>query len=238
MKLAEEFFSLQIAFAERMAALTDRPLQSVLLDFTCFYIVFFLDAKFDPNHSVWMEYERGARTCDSVTRWTYRFFLTRASRRPADRDKHFGCFYYRVHEGGGVRNHFANRDESGYGALSKGRIGVRLAELRAMYRYIHEHESSVEVVRGRSWLYNVPAYTRLFPPSCIESATRVEGEFRRLELWGQFLDHDGRLKHDLAEPFLERLSRSSNLWELQECFPFRILATECPIMHFYSFYGV
>ena len=58
-----------------------------------------------------------------------------------------------------------------------------------MFVDIREQVPEAEYVRGRSWMYNLPSYQRLFPAEYVRSAAPVEPELQFMSLWGQFLDH-------------------------------------------------
>lgn len=60
--------------------------------------------------------------------------------------------------------------------------------------------------------------------------------YRRMPLWGQFLDRHGRVKVAMARPFLERLERQVNVEGLDHCFPFQVLGVEAPAGDFFDFY--
>ena len=91
---------------------------------------------------------------------------------------------------------------------------------------------------GASWLYNLDAYRRLFPKPYLATARVIHGRFRHMPLWGQFVDRSGNVKESVARQFLNCLARQSRLEELDQCFPFQVLALEAPVAEFYEFYGV
>jgi len=90
---------------------------------------------------------------------------------------------------------------------------------------------------GASWLYNLDAYRRRFPPSYVASARVVDHRFQHMPLWGQFLDRHGEIRTSMASRFRECLARQSSREGLDECFPFRVLAVEAPASEFHDFYG-
>ena len=93
-------------------------------------------------------------------------------------------------------------------------------------------------VVGASWLYNLAAYRQLFPGSYLAAARPIKRRFRHMPLWGQFVNRDGAVREDRARPFRARLGRQSSLQDLDDCFPFQVLALEAPVSAFYHFYGV
>ncbi len=91
---------------------------------------------------------------------------------------------------------------------------------------------------GVSWLYNVPAYRRLFPQTYLATAKIAGQRFRNMPLWGQFLDRHGAVRANLAAVFLERLARLDSMEHPVECFPFQPLAVEAPLADFYAFHRI
>jgi hypothetical protein len=93
-------------------------------------------------------------------------------------------------------------------------------------------------VVGASWLYNLDAYRRLFPVAYVASARVLEGRFRHMPLWGQFLDRRGETRGGVTREFLERLERYPGVDGLDHCFPFQVLMVTAPVEEFYDCYGV
>jgi len=100
--------------------------------------------------------------------------------------------------------------------------------------YVH----TAYLVHGQSWLYNLPAYCRLFPPAFVSAPIPVPGEYTVLSSWGPFMDHHGGVKPDLATAFHTAIASAITLDALLACFPYRILSVSCDIAHFYTHYGV
>lgn len=91
---------------------------------------------------------------------------------------------------------------------------------------------------GGSWLYNIEAYRRLFPPAFLATAAPEEPEPQFIALWGQFLDHRQQVKPDLASQFRAEFSRQTTLSGLLHSFPYPVLRLECPLRVFYEHFGV
>ena len=156
----------------------------------------------------------------------------------SDERQFFGCFSYvypwrNTHK---LRLHFENRDTSEYGALSKDRMSIRKSELSAMFRHIQANHPDVETVRGGSWLYNIPAYLRLFPPDYIKTAKPVGYETSFWALWGQFVARKGSIRQPTAAQFLECLNKQKTVDGCLQCFPYQVLRPECSIETFYDFF--
>ena len=73
-----------------------------------------------------------------------------------------------------------------------------------MFRHLRDEHPAPHTVVGGSWLYNIDAYRRLFPPEYLATAKIGDAEYQFLAQWGQFLDCHGHLKAPVAQAFLYR----------------------------------
>lgn len=239
MRYAREFFDLQIRFAEAVAVLSGLPLPSALLEYTNLYVRFGLGRDFDPAHPTWREYLAGLEDTNDRRDWTYRFYLSRPeAAAPPATVATVGCFSYALSSGERIRLHFRNAETDGGSPLAIERIGRRSAELTALFEHVKRTLSEPLPVAGASWLYNLPAYRRLFPPAYVATARVMPRRFQHMPLWGQFLDRHGRIRPEITREFLERLERRSSVDAIDRCFPFPVLSVEAPVLDFYDFYGV
>ncbi|MBX3495306.1 MAG: hypothetical protein KF769_03610 [Parvibaculum sp.] len=240
------YFDLQLRFAEAMAAACGYGWARSLVLNTNFHRRFALgDWNAGSVRPFWADYltamenvsGRKARldvTCD--------FFARAEAETLPTNQKEFGCFSLEpLKPEGVVRIHFGNRFpvRDDLGPLSQARQPDRLAELRALFAYVYRKMPEARVVHGGSWLYNVEAYRRLFPPSFAQSRVRLTGlrNFAGTSSWGQFLDHRGSIKPDLRTCFLENL-KTLDPENPADSFPMPALGTRAPVGVFYSFYGV
>lgn len=233
------FFDLQLTFAEKAAALSGRPLGRTLLEHTNLYIRFAPGRDFDPAHPIWQSYLDGLRDSPDARNWTYEFYLSRSGL-PAGPAvvATSGCVAYAMLGDGRIRLHFHDAETDGSGPLGSKRREARLAELSALFAHARRTLPENCRVVGRSWLYNLEAYRRLFPPIYLATARAIGDRFQHMPLWGQFLDRYGNVRPAMRRPFLERLERQANLDGLDHCFPFQVLAVEAPVREFCDFYGV
>jgi hypothetical protein len=111
-----------------------------------------------------------------------------------------------------------------------------MRELAALSAHMTRAHGTSATVVGGSWLYNLEAYRRLFPPAFIATAQASPPRFRHMPLWGQFLDRHGETKDAMTRPFLDRLARLSTLDGLASCFPFQTLALQAPASVFADYY--
>ena len=203
---AKAFFDLQLSFAERVVALSGLPLEQALLDYTNLYIRLGLGRDFAPAHPTWLEYLAGLCTAPDPREWTYRFYARRgeaATGPPVVAT--FGCFSYGLLDGDRIRLHFRNAETDGYSPLAIERVDRRLAELGALFAHVKRILSRPVQVVGASWLYNLDASRRLFPPSYVATVRAGGPRFQRMPLWGQFLDRHGEIEEGMAHRFRERL---------------------------------
>lgn len=86
-------------------------------------------------------------------------------------------------------------------------------------------------VRGGSWLYNVPGYQALFPPSFLARAAQADPRtaIGGGSLWGRFLRGDGTLYRPHTEPFVDAIDRATTTAELFNAFPLRRLNIIGPV---------
>lgn len=239
---AKEFLTLQIRFAQKIAEVSDQPLAEVLIDYTILRTLFNLRVSHDIPNPLWDAFITGFELSYTPEDWTYDFYLQcmAVPTDAADERLFFGCFSY-VYPWRGTRKlrlHFENRETSEHGTLSKERMATRKAELLAMFQYIQANHSDVETVRGGSWLYNIAAYRRLFPPDYVKTAKPVDYETMFWALWGQFVARNGSIREPAASQFLECLGKQQTVEGCLQCFPYQVLRPECSIEIFYDFYNL
>jgi hypothetical protein len=236
---ARPFFDLQFQFAETVSALSGLPRVRALLEYTNFYIRFGLGRGFDPTDPSWQEYIAGLDDARDGRAWTYRFYLMR-SRVPAPpiAVATFGCFSYGWLSDERIRVHFHNTEADGHPPLASDRRDQRMAELAALAEHASRAGRQPLCIVGASWLYNLDAYRRLFPPSYLATAHVMRHRFQHMPLWGQFVHRSGNIRNERAQQLLEQLGRQSSVEGLDDCFPFQVLSLEAPVAEFCEFYGV
>jgi len=215
------FFEIQLLFAQKIAQLSSQLLQDAILHYTALYRIFGLSWSFDPTDSIWQAYLQGLLPDGTNTDWTYQFYLSRYDNIPKFTDfPHWGCFSYDyAADTCTIHIHFSNQDTSEYGALSRHRMGIRIAELRTMFTHIKQIYPDAALVRGGSWLYNRESYKRLFPPAFGQSAHIVQPNFQARSHWGQFLRHDWRVNEETKSQFLQRLNQLRYVQQCAAYFP-------------------
>lgn len=237
---SKPFFELQLVLAQKIADLSQQPLDQVLLRFTAFYRIFGLDWTLDPANPVWQAYLQGLNQTSDQADFTYQFYLQRYPTIPKFSDEeHWGCFAYGYNpETRTIRFHFSDEDTSPYGPLSHHRIDARKAELRLMFQQIHQRHPAAMLVQGGSWLYNWESYRRIFPPAFGQSAKiqTMPGLYGRA-LWSQFLRRGWSIHQETMSLFIQRVARLERVEDYPACFPYHVLLTEASIQQFYDFYS-
>jgi hypothetical protein len=164
-----EYFRLQLLLAETVAARTGEPLALAVTQLTNLQRRLRLE-----EASAWAAFTEqlsGLPTTDARMELILDAFIA-APTDPFGKSP-FGCFAHEPPDAEGmVRIHFPGGDAAdGAGPLARHKVGRRQAELAAMTRSIRERFPEAEAIRGGSWLYNLEAYRRLFPPAFGDSRT-------------------------------------------------------------------
>ena len=239
MRYAKAFFDLQVELAETVAVQDELPLARALMEYTNLYIRFGLGRAFDLAHPGWQEYVTGLKDADDAREWTYRFYEScPESVAPPGVVATSGCFSYARSGDDRIRLHFHDAEDDGDSPLGIARRERRRAELAALLAHVKRTVRGPVTVAGASWLYNLDAYRRLFPPSYVATARVLPRRFQHMPLWGQFVDRRGEVKARVADQFLDRLGRRVRSEDLDRCFPLQVLAVEAPAQEFYDFYEV
>ena len=189
MNFPREYFALNLSFARRAAEVSGVSLAEALLRYTQLYLAFELGRDFNSDHPFWQEYLAGLPLATDVDEYTRQVYCRALSERPRQPPEFaFGCFTYAVWTGSRVRLHFFN-NQPGLSPLRHELISERTAELKALFAHVRANLPQAASVVGGSWLYNIEAYQRLFPPEFTRSAVLEDPpEPQFLALWGQFLD--------------------------------------------------
>lgn len=150
----------------------------------------------------------------------------------------FGCFYHETRDGV-MRPHLVKNLSPGETLLGREAEKRRSTELAALFRDVRENASGAEVVQGNSWLYNLEAYRRLYPPAYTSDMEETpHDEFGYLALWGQFYDRDWEPRPGPAAALLAAAGRVEGEEDVLGCFPLRVLRPRCAIGEFFRFYGI
>jgi len=239
------YFELQLRLAGRMAELSGAPLGDCVATYTNIHRRFGLGSIEAGTAAAWQAYIAGLEACDGVlaqAALTQQTFLVMPEEGawPPPR-KTFGCFGCDPpNEAGAVQIHFNNldTDEAG-GPLVHSKIPRRQAELAALVTAIGKAWPEATAIKGRSWLYNLEAYRRLFPADYAASA---EPAAERISLhgnssWGQVIDSRERVRPPVRDAIVSRLPKldPETPWRV---FPLPVLRTFAPLASFRALYGL
>jgi hypothetical protein len=239
-----DYFDLQLRFAEAVAAAAALPFSDTVWRYTNLYRRFGLArSRGAPIAPEWEEYIAHLMTLETHEQrvaWTQAFFVQSPPDSPPSSERQFGCYGCDPPDADGVIClHFANRDDDGIGPFSQTKIDRRKQELKELFTYVKRTYAGAREVYGRTWLLQVQAHNRLFPPGygASREILKADARFQGSSTWGQFLDHRGDVKPALREQFLENLKRldPNRLWEV---FPLPACRAHAPIQAFYDFYNV
>lgn len=241
------YFEAQLRLAGRMAELTGAPLGEMALRHTNLHrrLGFGVNLPDQDGSEGWKAYARGLEAAGDLAA---RVALSQSAcaSNPPETIPHpwqasFGCFACDAPDAEGVvRIHFFNADTDDVGGpLARAKLERRRAELAAMTRHVLTGHPEAQVIRGKSWLYNVEAYRRLFPADYAASRTVWTGSLHLTgtSSWGQIIDSREQVRPDVRDALLANLpSLDANRPWL--AFPLRVLATEAPIDSFAAEYGI
>jgi len=236
----QALLDLQVEFARIVAERTGIPLARALLDYTNLYVRFGLGRAFDAEHPGWREYVDGLAGAADPRAWTRLFHARRPGAvGPPGLVATFGCFSYADLDGERLRLHFHDAETDGASPLAKGRQDARRAELAALFAHVRRTRRGPRRVIGRSWLYNLEAYRRLFPPDYVASRTAAAEPIHLsgTSSWGQLIDAREAIRPDVRDAFLANFARLDPAapWRI---FPHPVLEVSAPMESFYRHFGV
>jgi len=245
-------FTLQYEYAKRAAEILTIPIETALLQFTQIWRRIHnvselkankMDWSFHTTTSAWQELCDRINNNESADIVAYDLYIKNNGSSDVGK-KYFGCFRYdfipqKGNKKGTIKLHFKNRDSSRYGPLTKERQDARFGDLKSMFTWIKKTHPDAEIVEGGSWLYNLESYRRLFPKIFTADMKVEEVPFPRSSgIWGQFLTSDSQVNDRMQQDFLVKANCATDVYELLQCFEFKILFPTAGIENFYDHYGI
>lgn len=233
----EDYFDLQLRFAAHYARLARVPAREAIARCTNFRRRFGLAGA--CGAAAWENFLRqlpeGAEPAVLLAR-AMDFLQGCRTVEPSQRT--FGCFSYDPPDAWGtLRIHFMPRDVKG-SPFGRAHVAERRAELRCLFAHVRQHHPQTARVQGVSWLYNLDAYKRLFPPEYGAAAMLPEFplHLNGSSTWGQVLDWRQAVKPQMRDLLLARLGRMTvdAPWAV---FPLPALTTCCDVVLFYEWFG-
>lgn len=240
------FFEVQLRFAGRMSELTGRPLGDTTLHFTHIHRRLALGIPgFVAVSEIWRDYaaslEASANVAEQVAATQAAYVAAADEIMPLPGQFAAGCFAHEPpRDDGVVKIHFYNRDTDDTGGpLAGAKIERRRADLAALTRHIVEAHPKATRIIGRSWLYNLEAYRRLFPADYAASRAPPDQpvHLTGTSSWGQVIDSREQVRPDVREALLQNLSKldPDAPWR---AFPYQLFIVTAPLASFRAEYGV
>ncbi|MEM9515372.1 MAG: hypothetical protein AAGA42_11010 [Actinomycetota bacterium] len=135
--------------------------------------------------------------------------------------------------GAAAQTHFFSMDTDTTSPLARPKLPQRRRELASVIAHARREHPDLRLITRGSWLYSTTSYASLFPPEHLRTATvrRGRNTFQGMSHWGQFLDHRGALRTDLANDFRSRVAT----WSGDDpclLFPIATLEVSSPIETF------
>jgi len=228
----EDYFDLQLRVATAYARLGRLTTSTAIARFTNLRRRFGLVG--DPGAAEWEAFLHSVPEDAEHEEFLERT-LEWYEHRPTPSASPFGCFSYDPPDAHGVlRIHFMPEEQHRRDSpLSDARISERRSELQAMIADVRHRYSNVRHVRGVSWLYNVSAYRRLFPPEYLASITlpAFAVNMNGSSTWGQVLDYRHKVKMRVRDHVLANVN-ATTLAAPWRAFPLPALLATCAIDRF------
>ncbi len=216
------FFATQQRFAERWAAVASVPIETAYLECTTWYHqAARLGRDFDPSHPDWQrllaEVAASREPGAVVHAWAV------ACERPAEPGPVLDFAWSA--EDRTVQLNFLGERSRERSPLSDAHLPDRRRELRdLMMRAANDHPEA-ESLRGRSWLYGLDAYRRIFPPVFLAGLAVERPDLQFLASWGQLLHRDGGSRSEIAARLLVAADAASTTTDLENAFPLPLWQT-------------
>ena len=219
------FFAVQRRFAERWADVASVPIETAYLECTTWYLqAAGLDREFDPDHPTWRELVAQVQASADPDGVVHAAAVQNEPDVPPGPvldwswDADDRC----------VRLHFFPQRSSDGHPLAQRHLPERQREFRDLVRRAALEHPDAAWLRGRSWLYSIDAYRRIFPDVFIAGLEPLEPDLQFLACWGQLLDGAWRTRTDVASRLLQAAELASTLDELETAFPYAMQQSRVP----------
>jgi hypothetical protein len=219
------FFATQQRFAERWAALASVPIETAYLECTTWYHqAAHLGRDFDPDHPEWRRLLSEVAASDDPGAVVHAWAAARHE--PPTPGPVLDVVWSA--EDRTVRINFLGERERDRSPLSDGALPDRRRELRILLLRAAEEHPDAEWLRGRSWLYGLEVYRRIFPPVFLAGLAVEPPDLQFLAIWGQLLHRDGRHRSDVVARLLAAVRTASTSMQLENAFAIPMWQTTAP----------
>jgi len=219
------YFAVQRRFAERWAALAPVPIETAYLECTTWYLqAAGLDREFDPDHPTWQKFIADVQAAADPDGVVHAAAIENEPDVPPGpvldwsweaEDRCVRLIFYPQRSGDGH-------------PLAQGNLPERQREFGDLVRRAGLEHPDAAWLRGRSWLYSIDAYRRIFPDVFIAGLEPLEPDLQFLACWGQLLDGAWRTRADVASRLLKAVEIASTTDELEAAFPYAMQQSRVP----------
>jgi hypothetical protein len=221
-----EFFAVQRRFAERWAAVASIPVEDAYLECTTWYhLAADLGHDFDPTQPAWRRLLADVASSadpDAVVE-----ALARANEKPMSAGPVLD-FSWSPEDREVRLIFFGGRSRTG-NPLADDQLPERRREFRGLvWRAATEHPDA-QWLRGKSWLYGLASYRRIFPPMFVDELEVEPPDLQFLAIWGQLLDRHWRTRPEVAREVLARVEAARTTADLEAAFPMPMQLTCAPL---------
>lgn len=238
----KDFFKLQLDFVDLIHKKMNHRYEEALFLYTSFYVRLLGYMDDHPPEITDVEWQKIIQELpqDKSKYLDYfydKYLAYEHNQTHKTNQKRFGCFSYSYHkEINQYELHFGAHDPDGN--LGKDRIPYRIADLQAMFTDIKRKDCKGSTLMVTTWLLNIEAFFRLYPPKFRSSAKLWNiGTAQTLTFWGQFVDRFGKLQNGISKQLLVN-AKNHTYSDVNEYFPYPALKSELPIDVFLNFYKV
>lgn len=220
------FFAVQRRFAERWARVASVPVEDAYLECTTWYHqAASLGRDFDPSNADWRRLLADVASAADPDEVVHACALANEPRVEPGPVLDFSW----SSEDREVRLLFFGDRSRSRNALGDGELAVRRAELRDLLRRAAEAHPDALWLRGKSWLYGLASYRRIFPSIFLDGVTVEPPDLQFLAIWGQLLDRRWHTRADVASELLARAERARTVADLEAAFPMPMQLTRVPL---------
>lgn len=240
-----DVFEVHLRFARRMSERTGAPLGEAVRRWTPIHRRLGLGIPGDAPSDGWTPHAQALDIAkdlaDQLAVVTAAWITAGTEPQPLPGQSGFGCFAHEPPKADGtVKIHFYNADtDTRGGPLARVKQDRRRADLTALTRNITRRHPEARCIAGRSWLYNLEAYRRLFPADYV--ATRGPAtpplHLTGTSVWGQLIDAHDRVRPEIREAVLAALP-ALDPHAPWTAFPLQPLEVQAPLASFQAAFGV
>jgi hypothetical protein len=231
-RLSTDFFALQLLFARKISSVGELPIADSLSKHSCLREIFGLrrSHNYVDETCTWQNIIKKIAAEEKPASWLQQHYSLLNIPRPYNKNNaRYGPFSYALT---GLNGHIARLlffAQAVAFPLRSEFLADRRNDLSMMFKDVKLLAPGVLKVRGGSWLYNINAYRRIFPPVYVASAKPNGYETDSMALWGQFLLRNGDIRAGEVTKFLTQLNLARTVSDCLLSFPLEVLRPECDI---------